>query len=154
MLLDKYIYPTFGDNRIDKISGEYIDRWYDALAPRRETIRAQSCSLLRTVFASAAGERPHPLVAYNPAQIRGAGSSKRAHHVQPASLDELKTIVEELPDRYKLMALLASWCAMRFGELTDLRRGDVDLRTGRVKVHRRPTPVSATSPSRPTFCRW
>lgn len=136
MLLDKFIYPTFGEKRIDKISNDDVNEWYDALAPGRETIRAQSYSLLRTVFASAAGERPHPLVPYNPAQIRGAGSAKRAHHVQPATLDELKTIVEELPDRYKLMALLAAWCAMRFGELTELRRGDIDLRTGRVKVRR------------------
>lgn len=41
----------------------------------------------------------------------------RVHKVQPTSLDELSTIVKELPPRYKLMALLAAWCAMRFGEL-------------------------------------
>ena len=29
------------------------------------------------------------------------------------------------------MALLAAWCAMRFGELADLRGGDMDLRTNR-----------------------
>lgn len=34
------------------------------------------------------------------------------------------------------MALLAAWCAMRFGELTELRRGDIDLRTNRVKIRR------------------
>jgi len=56
--------------------------------------------------------------------------------VQPATLEELQTIVEELPDRYKLMALLAAWCAMRFGELAELRRGDIDLRTNRVKIRR------------------
>ena len=62
------------------------------------------------------------------------------------------------------MALLAAWCAMRFGELAELRRGDIDLRTNRVKiraassastassssVRRSPTPASATSPSRRT----
>ena len=62
------------------------------------------------------------------------------------------------------MALLAAWCAMRFGELAELRRGDIDLRTNRVKIRRgvvrvagsswlarrRPTPASATSPSRRT----
>jgi integrase len=136
MLLDRFIYPTFGDERLDRISNEDVNDWYDALAPGRETIRAQAYSLLRTIFASAASERPHPLVPYNPAQIRGAGSAKRAHQVKPASLDELRTIVEEMPDRYKLMALLAAWCAMRFGELTELRRGDIDLRAGRVKVRR------------------
>ncbi len=136
MLLDKFIYPTFGDERVDRISNEDVNAWYDALAPGRETIRAQSYSLLRAVFASAASERPHPLIPYNPAHIRGAGNTKRAHHVQPATLDELQTIVEELPNRYKLMALLAAWCAMRFGELAELRRGDIDLRTNRVKIRR------------------
>lgn len=66
----------------------------------------------------------------------GAGNTKRAHHVQPAALEEHRTIVEELPDRYKLMALLAASCAMRFGELAELRRGDIDLRTSRVKFRR------------------
>jgi integrase len=136
MLLDKFILPTFADEHIDRISNQDVNAWYDALAPGRETIRAQSYSLLRTIFASAASERPTPLIPYNPAHIRGAGNTKRAHHVQPATLDELQTIVEELPDRYKLMALLAAWCAMRFGELAELRRGDVDLRTHRVKIRR------------------
>ncbi len=136
MLLETFIYPTFGDERIDRITNEAVNAWYDALAPGRETIRAQSYSLLRTIFASAASERPTPLVPYNPAHIRGAGGTKRAHHVQPASLEELRIIVEELPDRYKLMALLAAWCAMRFGELAELRRGDIDLRTNRVKIRR------------------
>ncbi len=34
MLLDKFIYPTFGDERIDRISHEDVNAWYDALAPR------------------------------------------------------------------------------------------------------------------------
>lgn len=121
MLLDKFILPTFGDQRIDRITNEDVNAWYDDLAPGRETIRAQSYSLLRTIFASAASERPTPFTPYNPAHIRGAGSTRRAHQVQPATLAELETIVAELPDRYQLMALLAAWCAMWFGELTELR---------------------------------
>lgn len=136
MLLDKFIYPTFGEMRIDRITAEDVNAWYDGLAPGRETIRAQSYSLLRTVFNSAASERPTPFIPYNPAHIRGAGNTKRAHHVEPATLEELRIIVDELPDRYKLMALLAAWCAMRFGELAELRRGDIDLRTNRVKIRR------------------
>jgi len=58
MLLDKFIYPTFGKTRIDEITNEDVNAWYDDLAPGRETIRAQSYSLLRTIFASAASERP------------------------------------------------------------------------------------------------
>ncbi len=117
MLLDTYIYPTFGDKRVDRITVEDVNKWYDALAPGRETMRAQTYSLLRTIFTTAASERPYPLIPYIPAQSGGAGNTKRVHKVQPASLEELQTIVEELPPRYKVMALLAAWCAMRFGEL-------------------------------------
>ena len=114
-----------------------MNRRYDALAPGKETIRSQAYSLLRTIFTSAASERPQPLIPYNPAHIRGAGNTTRLHKVGPATLTELETIVEELPERYKLMALLAAWCAMRFGELTELRRKDIDLVNNRVKIHQR-----------------
>lgn len=76
------------------------------------------------------------MIPYNPAHIRGAGNVKPVHRIQPATLAELETIVDELPDRYKLMALLAAWCALRFGELTELRCKDIDLRNKRVKVTR------------------
>ncbi len=136
MLLDVYIYPTFGDEWLDRITADDVAHWYDALAPGKETIRSQAYSLLRTILGSAASARPKPLIPYNPAHIRGAGNVKRAHKVRPASLQELETIVDALPDRYKLMALLAAWCAMRFGELAELRRGDLDLRTNRVSITR------------------
>lgn len=136
MLLDVYIYPTLGDERLDRITADDVTHWYDALAPGKETIRSQAYSLLRTILGSAASARPKPLTPYNPAHIRGAGNVKRAHKVRPASLQELETIVDALPDRYKLMALLAAWCAMRFGELAELRRGDLDLRTNRVSITR------------------
>lgn len=136
MLLDSFIYPTFGDEFLDRITADDVNNWYDQLAPGRETVRAQAYSLLRTILGSAASAKPRPLIPYNPAHIRGAGNVKRAHKVRPASLGELETIVRELPDRYKLMALLAAWCAMRFGELTELRRGDIDLRNKRVSITR------------------
>jgi integrase len=44
--------------------------------------------------------------------------------------------MENMPEQYQLMILLASWCALRFGELTELRRGDVDLSHARVRVTR------------------
>jgi integrase len=59
------------------------------------------------------------------------------HKVKPATLDELEALVVAMrPDRYKLMVLLASWCALRFGELAELRRSDIDLRSGVVRVRR------------------
>jgi integrase len=49
---------------------------------------------------------------------------------------QLDTVMDSMPEPYRLMILLASWCALRFGELTELRRGDLDLRHARVRVTR------------------
>ena len=136
VLLDTYINPAFGEQRIDRISVDDVNDWYDQLAPGRETVRAQAYSLLRTILTTAASTQPQPLIPFNPAHIRGAGNTQRVHKVRPASLKELETIVSELPERYQLMALLAAWCAMRFGELAELRRRDIDLRDKRVKIGR------------------
>ncbi len=51
--------------------------------------------------------------------------ARRVHKIRPASLDEIATITQEMPDAYQAMVLLAAWCALRFGELTELRRRDV-----------------------------
>lgn len=136
MVLDKFIYPAFGEVPIDQIEAAAVNTWYDAVAPGRETMRAQAYSLLRAIFNTAVAERPEPLIPYNPAYIRGAGNTQRVHKVRPASLKELQTVVDELPPRYQAMALLAAWCAMRLGELTELRRGDIDLRDSRVNIRR------------------
>ena len=41
-----------------------------------------------------------------------------------------------MPDRLKLAVPLASWCALRFGELAELRRGDIDLADEVIQVRR------------------
>src|SRR5699024_9441429 len=64
----------------------------------------------------------------------GASSGERVSKTEPATLDELETIVKHTPERYKLMVLLASWCALRFGEVTELRRRNIDLNNNLVKV--------------------
>ena len=72
----------------------------------------------------------------NPCVIRGAGSAKRAVTIRPASIDELSKLTDAMPERYQAMVLLASWCALRFGELTELRRKDIDIEDRLIRVRR------------------
>ncbi|WP_220454260.1 tyrosine-type recombinase/integrase [Nocardioides immobilis] len=135
-ILDGTLYPTFGRMPIDEISVDDVNDWYETAAPGRESQRAHAYSLLRTILGTAASTRPKPLIAFNPAHIRGAGNVKPAHKVKPATLAELEVLVKNLPDKYRLMALLAAWCAMRFGELAELRRGDIDVKHKRIQIRR------------------
>jgi integrase len=132
-LLDQKILPTLGDLPLKSITSLTIRTWYAGLPAEHAARRAHAYSLLRTILGSAVTE---DLIPASPCHIRGAGSSKRVHQIKPATLAELEKIIAELPDRYGVMVLLASWCALRFGELTELRRSDIDLKAGKIMVRR------------------
>jgi len=132
-LLDKAILPTFGGRPLKAITSESVRDWYAALDTKRPTLRSHAYGLLRTILATAVTDEKIPL---NPAHIRGAGTTARVKKVEPATLGELTTIAAEMPGRYRLMVMFASWCALRFGELIELRRKDIDLRNGVIHVRR------------------
>jgi integrase len=97
------------------------------------TARASAYGLLKTILAGAVEDE---LITSNPCHIRGGSSTKRQHRIEPATPAQIEVILEHMPERYRLMVLLGSWCALRFGEVTELRRGDIDLKDGRVHVQR------------------
>jgi integrase len=51
-------------------------------------------------------------------------------------VEELAAVTEAMPERFRLMVVLASWCALRFGETVELRRGDIDLGDEVIRVRR------------------
>jgi integrase len=132
-LLNQKILPELGDLPLKAITSLTVRKWYASLPAEHATRRAHAYSLLRTILGSAVTE---DLIPANPCHIRGAGNARRKHQIKPATLAELEKIIAELPDHYGLMVLLASWCALRFGELTELRRRDLDLKAGKIMVRR------------------
>ncbi len=132
-LLDKQIVPTFGRLPLKAIDADDVGAWYAGLGGDHPTLRAHTYGLLRTILASAVQDRQ---LDYNPCHIRGAGTARRVRKIKPATLEELAAITAAMPERYRLMVLLASWCAMRFGELAELRRKDIDLTNGVVRIRR------------------
>ena len=51
-------------------------------------------------------------------------------------MDELAKVIDAMPEQYRAMVILAAWCAMRFGELTELRRLDIDTDSGVIRLRR------------------
>ncbi len=125
--------PAFGDMPLNVISPELVRTWHARFSTSKPTARSQAYSLLRTVLGTAVTDG---LLPANPCHIRGAGNVKRVHKVEPATLEELEKITNAMPPRYQLMVLLAAWCALRFGELTELRRKDLDVTNGVVRIRR------------------
>lgn len=132
-LLDRQILPTFGQRSLSMITSPDVRDWYDELDRSRPTLRSHAYGLLRTILATAVTDER---ISVNPAHIRGAGNVRRARKVRPATLVELEAIAAAMPEKYRPLIMLSSWCALRFGEATELRRKDLDLKNGVIHVRR------------------
>jgi integrase len=132
-LLDRRILPALGSKPRAGLTAADIRSWHADQAGDMPTARAHAYALLRTILGSAVLDG---LLPANPCHIRSASGTTRRHRIEPATLPQLELIICNMPERYRLMILLASWCALRFGELTELRRGDLDLSHAKVRVTR------------------
>jgi integrase len=130
--LNTAILPTFGDTLLGNISPARVRAWYDQLDSAEPTRRRRIYGIFHAIMATAVAD---DLIDSNPCRLR-AGKPSRKHRIKVATLPELTKIVETLPSRYNALILLAAWCGLRFGELTELRRRDVDLTTGVLQVDR------------------
>lgn len=142
-LLDRFIVPTLGELPVDAITAPIVRNWHAALDRGTPTQRAHAYGLLKTIMATAVAEQ---YIAVNPCVIRGAGTTRTTHKAEPATLDQLATIVEHMPERLRLAVLIAAWCGLRQGEVLELRRGDIDLDGGVIHVRRAVTRVAGRSP--------
>jgi integrase len=123
-LLDRHLLPVFGAMPLTAITADDIRTWYTGFDKSTPTLRSQCYGMVRTVLGTAASDG---IINANPCVIRGASSVSRVDQITPASLEEIDKIASAMPDRYAAMILLAAWCALRFGEVTELRRRDIDL---------------------------
>lgn len=132
-ILDTQLLPTLGEMPIRRLSPAVVREWHAKTALGTPTLRAHAYMLLKTICATAVTD---DLLVANPCRIRGAGQAKRVSKTEPATLEELAALVDAMPPRYRLMVLLAAWCGLRFGELTELRGKDIDTKSGVIKIRR------------------
>jgi len=136
LLLNKHILPSIGKIPLVGLEPADIEAWYRALGARRTPrARAKAYGLLRTIL-NAAKDDPNVPLTENPVHIKGAGRVPRSTQIHPATLDELAVITEAMPDELRLAVQLGAWCALRYGEVFELRRKDLDPIQGVVHVRR------------------
>jgi integrase len=129
--LDRLIYPSLGDLRLKDVTPATVRAWIGRLNPKTPRLNEHAYTLLKGIFATAVQDE---LLDRNPCRER---MRKPVRHIgEPASLDELALLVASMPERLRLMIELAAWCALRSGEVAELRRGDLDLRNGVIRVTR------------------
>lgn len=123
-----------GDVQLHELTRAQVMAWWQALP--RETHR-RSCdlayNLLKTVCLSAVDDG---LILASPVHVRGAGKPSLHRNVQPLTPAEVLAIADAMPAEWRLGVLLGAWCALRSGEVRELRRRDIDLMRGTIRVSR------------------
>ena len=132
-LLDRFILPAFAEVSLRDITPQVVRTWHSGLDSSRPTQRAHTYSLLRSILSTAVTDE---ILASNPCRVRGAGSAKRVRSIEPATLAELEVLLEKIPAPYRALVLIGAWCGLRFGEVSELRRKDVDLKAKTIHVKR------------------
>ena len=111
-----------------------IKAWRASLDASTESTNAAAYRLLRSLLQAAEEEE---LIDRAPPKIRGASSAPVKRVAVPATFDELAVIFGAMPERLRLLIVLAAFVGLREGELLELRRSDVDGVTGRIDVTRK-----------------
>ena len=133
-ILDRLLLPEFGAMPLKDISPARVRSWYSRLNPATPVMRSHAYGLLRAILSTAVAD---DLIAANPCRIRGAGQVEDGQgRSGPPRWPSWKPSPGPCRTGYRLMVLLAAWCGLRFGELAELRRADIDLAHGSIRVRR------------------
>ncbi len=127
----RFIAPVLGRVALGRITPERVRVWHRDLAARvSENQAAKAYRLLRAVLHTAADDG---LIARNPCRIPGGGQERSRERPFVAPETAL-ALVEAIEHRYRALVLLAATGGLRLGELLGLRRCDIDLEGGAVRV--------------------
>lgn len=118
---------TFAGSRLSAIKSEDVRAWYSHLiAAGTKTQAARAYELLKSILATAVIDGR---IKTNPCQIRGAASASTGRKTTPPTAAELQKMIDAMPDRFRAAIVIAAWTGVRYGELTELRRKDIEVVT-------------------------
>jgi integrase len=137
-LLRNHILPAFGESAIADIKERQVRRW------RKERLTsgpesnpgfgpvtvAKAYRLLHAILSTATDDGD---IKRNPCRIKGAGQEESEER-PVLSLQQVLVILDAVQPRYRALLLLATFASLRWGELIALRKTDIDLEAGTVRV--------------------
>ena len=134
-----HVLPRFGSMRLADLTLPVLMQWLDELRAARKLEPGSQRHLLNIVsrFFGWAIERGHTTV--NP--VRQIPAGRRPQHARKRDVpwiaddDQVRAIMAELPDPFRLMFYVGNRAGMRLGEICGLRMSDVeDLGAGAFRV--------------------
>ena len=132
------IEPQLGKLAVRDLTTTAVRAWFSGLDATKPTRNGHAYSILNMICNTAVSDG---LLERNPCQIPGAMNPKAKKKVKISTTAELHAIADKLGadpryERFKALVLLAGWCGMRFGEVSELRRKDFDRDCTTVTISR------------------
>lgn len=141
-LLENHL-TVFAPLPLDQITPSVVNLWYDTvkIKPRRkgdtgETVKAHAYGFARSVMNTATGAHGPLVGTVNPFAVRGGGSSPHVKREELATKAEHDIMLATIRPEWRLIVQFGTWTGMRFGEIAELRRGDVKIDAGVLKIRR------------------
>ncbi len=123
ILLDRTILPGLGDHRLTALTASEVREWHASLEDY-PTRNANAYSLLRTILAQAVDDE---ILEINPARVKRAAVKHRKGEPVTLTSDEIRALATAMPEHWGVLVLLGGFSGLRWGELTALRRSDLEL---------------------------
>jgi integrase len=119
-----HIEPTaLGRTPIAALTPQAVRAWYAGLGDTHRTRNAHCYALLHGICATAVVDG---LLTVNPCHIVGAMNTPTKRQPVVPTVAQLAALADAMPERFKALILLKAWCGLRFGEVIELQRGDID----------------------------
>ncbi|MEV4159134.1 tyrosine-type recombinase/integrase [Nonomuraea dietziae] len=133
-LLGKHIVPALGGVQVGKITTQMVRRWRAELLASGVSVSttAKAYRLLRAILMTAVEE--DKMLPRNPCRIKGADNEHTPER-PVITLSQVFELADRMADkRFRAMILLATFASLRWGEVTALRRRDIDVKARTVRV--------------------
>lgn len=124
-LIKTRITPYIGHIGLGAVTKTTVETWTKSMAqdhPDTSSRNSQAYRLLASVYNEAVESGLLPV---SPCQSPKAGRKPKSARKPLLTTEEYTALVAALPERYRLMAELMAGCALRLGEVTELRKKDV-----------------------------
>lgn len=138
-LFGRYIETELGHLHLSDVDPQRVRQWRSQLVRSgvSATMIAKAYRLLRAIMMTATDDE---LIPRNPCRIKAGG--KELRNERPVlTVPQVFHLAQLVPHRFLAMILVATFASLRYGEVTALRRRDVDAIAGTVSVRQAFTEV-------------
>lgn len=137
--LDAWILPTLGDTPVHRITAAQVRGWHARVSGTvGSTAVRQAYAVLRAVLNTAVADE---LLPSNPCRIKGAGQAYSPERPL-LTMADVDALTAAMPQDLRALVTLAFWAHTRLGEVLGLRRMDVELDVGLLRIEQQVVEVA------------